>query len=500
MTVTEALEKLKSYEQTSFALSHAMGLLYYDGVTAAPKGAAAVRSDTTGELSRIDYQLTTAPDTVEMLETLMAARTELDAVTRRKVEEYWRSYDRTRRIPEEEFVAYQKLTTRADDVWQTAKTNNDFALFEPYLQEIFDTLKRFAQYWEPEKAPYETLLDNYERGLTVAACDQFFAALRQKLVPLIQRVTAHADRVDDTPLHADFPIPIQREFSDFVMGVMGIDRNHCIIGETEHPFTINFSRDDVRITTNYQEDLVASSLYSVVHEGGHALYELHVGRELSRTCLGGGVSMAIHESQSRFYENIIGRSRAFCGVIYPWLREHFAPRLDDVSQDAFYRMINKAQPSLIRTEADELTYCLHIMVRYELEKALMQGTLAVADLPAAWNAKYKEYLGVDVPDDTHGCLQDIHWAMGDMGYFPSYALGSAYSAQAVDDLRKTMDLDAQWAEGNMQPLKDALRSRVWQHGRAKEPQWLVQSLCGGAFDAAHYTNYLKNKYTELYGL
>lgn len=160
----------------------------------------------------------------------------------------------------------------------------------------------------------------------------------------------------------------------------------------------------------------------------------------------------------------------------------------------------RAEPSLIRTEADELTYSLHIMVRYELEKALMQGTLTVADLPAAWNAKYKEYLGVDVPDDTHGCLQDIHWAMGDMGYFPSYALGSAYSAQAVDDLRKTMDLDAQWAEGNMQPLKDALRSRVWQHGRAKEPQWLVQSLCGGAFDAAHYTNYLKNKYTELYGL
>lgn len=224
MTVTEALEKLKSYEQTSFALRHAMGLLYYDGVTAAPKGAAAVRGDTTGELSRIDYQLTTAADTVEMLETLMAAREELDSVTRRKVEEYWRDYDRTRRIPEEEFVAYQRLSIKADDVWQTAKETNDFALFEPYLQEMFDTLKRFALYWEPDKAPYETLLDNYERGLTTAACDTFFAALRQKLVPLIQKVTAHADRVDDTPLRADFPIPIQREFSDFVMDVMGIDR------------------------------------------------------------------------------------------------------------------------------------------------------------------------------------------------------------------------------------------------------------------------------------
>ena len=180
--------------------------------------------------------------------------------------------------------------------------------------------------------------------------------------------------------------------------------------------------------------------------------------------------------------------------------ELFPQQLNGVTEAEIYRAVNRAEPSLIRTEADELTYSLHIMVRYELEKALMQGTLTVADLPAAWNAKYKEYLGVDVPDDTHGCLQDIHWAMGDMGYFPSYALGSAYSAQAVDDLRKTMDLDAQWAEGNMQPLKDALRSRVWQHGRAKEPQWLVQSLCGGAFDAAHYTNYLKNKYTELYGL
>lgn len=266
MTVTEALEKLKTYEQTSFALGHAMGLLYYDGVTVAPKGAAAVRGDTSAELSRIDYQLTTAPETVEMLETLMAAREELDAVTRRKVEEYWRSYDRTRRIPEEEFVAYQRLSIKADDVWQTAKETNDFALFEPYLQEMFDTLKRFARYWEPDKAPYETMLDNYERGLTTAACDEFFAALRQKLVPLIQRVTAHADRVDDAPLHADFPIPIQREFSDFVMDVMGIDRSHCTIGETEHPFTINFSRDDVRITTHYHADMVASSLFSVIHE------------------------------------------------------------------------------------------------------------------------------------------------------------------------------------------------------------------------------------------
>lgn len=234
-----------------------------------------------------------------------------------------------------------------------------------------------------------------------------------------------------------------------------------------------------------------SNLYSVAHEGGHALYELNVDPKYDYTTLAGGATTGLHESQSRLFENYVGRSRAFIHYLYPTLLELFPQQLNGVTEEEIYRAVNRAEPSLIRTEADELTYSLHIMVRYELEKALMQGTLTVADLPAAWNAKYKEYLGVDVPDDTHGCLQDIHWAMGDMGYFPSYALGSAYSAQAVDDLRKTMDLDAQWAEGNMQPLKDALRSRVWQHGRAKEPQWLVQSLCGGAFDAAHYTNYLK---------
>ena len=347
MTVSQALERLAAYEKQAFAYNHASGVLYYDGATAAPKGSADVRADTLGELSRMSYILTTAPETVEMLQTLVQARDRLDPVTARKVSELWRDYEQTHRIPQEEFVAYQQLVSKADAVWHEAKERSDYALFEPYLQRIFDSCRRLAEYMQPDKDPYDAQLDRFERGLTRDTCDRFFAALRRDLVPLIGQVQAHADRVNDAPLHRDFPVAIQREFTDFVMGVMDIDRDHCIVGETEHPFTINFSRDDVRITTNYHADLVASSLYSVVHEGGHALYELHVGRELSRTCLGGGVSMAIHESQSRFYENIIGRSRAFCGVIYPWLREHFAPRLDDVSPEDFYRMINKAQPSLM---------------------------------------------------------------------------------------------------------------------------------------------------------
>ncbi len=264
----------------------------------------------------------------------------------------------------------------------------------------------------------------------------------------------------------------------------GWTRTTAYLGEREHPFTSGFWHGDVRITTHYMPQDMFVNLYSVAHEGGHALYELNIDPNYDYTTLAGGATIGLHESQSRLFENYVGRSRAFIHYLYPTLLELFPTQLDGVTEEEIWRAVNRAEPSLIRTEADELTYSLHIMVRYELEKALMQGTLTVADLPAAWNAKYKEYLGVDVPDDAHGCLQDIHWSMGDIGYFPSYALGSAYSAQAVDDLRKTMDLDAQWAEGDMQPLKDALRSRVWQHGRAKEPQWLVQSLCGGAFDAA----------------
>ena len=499
MTIQEALEKLQSYEKATFALNHATGLMYYDGATTAPKGTAELRGSTLGELSRMGYELTTAPETVEMLRTLMENREELDPITRRKAEELWRDYDRTHRVPVAEYVAYQELSAKSDAVWHEAKEKNDFALFEPYLQQMFDASRRMAGYWEPEKDPYETMLSTFERGLTVAQCDAFFASLREKLVPLIQQVTAHADRVDDAPLHRDYPVAIQRQFSDFIMDVMDIDRDHCIIGETEHPFTTNFSRDDVRITTHYFADQVASSLYSVVHEGGHALYELHTGRELARSCLGNGVSMGIHESQSRFYENIIGRSRAFCSVLLPWLKEHFPAQLEDVTEEQFYRMVNRSRPSLIRTEADELTYCLHIMVRYELEKQMFAGTITAHDLPAAWNRLYKEYLGVDVPSDREGVLQDSHWANGNIGYFPSYAIGSAYGAQYLLEMQKDLDVEAAVRSGKLTAINRWLEEKIWKYGCMKDPVALFESVCG-PFRPEEYVAYLEKKFTEIYEL
>ncbi|MBR5858888.1 MAG: carboxypeptidase M32, partial [Clostridia bacterium] len=367
MTINEALKQIEAFENTNSALNHAAGILYYDGDTVAPEGSVEIRALTLGEISRMSYELITAPKFIEALETLNASIDSLSEIDQRKVKELYREYDETRKIPMQEMVDFEVHLTESSAVWHKAKENNDYASFEPYLQKTFDTLKRFAAYTDPDKDPYEVCLNKYERGLTKEKCDKFFSALREKLVPLIARV-GNAKQIDDSVLHLNYPKAQQMKFTEFLVDVMDIDRKHFAVGETEHPFTINFTSKDVRITTHYYEDNLSSSLYSVVHECGHALYELNSMPELFRTSLEGGVSMAIHESQSRFYENIIGRSKPFCKLILPFLKNEFPEQLANVGDEEFYRMINRSEPSLIRTEADELTYALHVMVRYELEK------------------------------------------------------------------------------------------------------------------------------------
>ena len=272
------------------------------------------------------------------------------------------------------------------------------------------------------------------------------------------------------------------------------------IGEVEHPFTTNFSKDDVRITTHYHEKAFASSMYSVIHEGGHALYELNIGDDIKYSPLGGGASMSIHESQSRFYENIIGRSEAFLTYILPDIQKLGPKALKDVTPHDFYLAVNKSKPSLIRTQADELTYCFHVMIRYELEKQLIAGTLAVKDLPAAWNKLYKEYLGVDVPNDTQGVLQDSHWSGGAFGYFPSYALGSAYGAQMLKVMERDIPVWELVAKGDLKPIVGWLTERIYRYGRLLKPNELILKACEAPFDPRYYVDYLKNKYTEVYGL
>ena len=500
MNLQEAIQKLYTLQSRMAAYSHAAGLISYDGQTTAPKGTAANRAHTLAILSEDMYRLSTGEETVALLEYLDSCKEQLQEKERRMVYLLLKDIRYMQKIPMEEYVAYDTLLVEAEDVWHKAKPANDFASFEPYLEKIFDTVRRFAGYAAPEKDPYDYWLNEFEPGISKASCDAFFSALRERIVPLLKKVQA-AKPVDDRCLYGSFPDAAQEALSYDLMKLMGLDLDHVGLSTTEHPFTTSLgSHLDERITTHYQEDNVASSLYSVVHEGGHALYDTGSDDSLAYTVLDGGVSMGIHESQSRFYENLIGRSLSFIRQIMPLLKKHFPEHFASVSAEEFWRAVNKAEPSLIRTEADELTYCLHIMVRYELEKRVMAGELAVHDLPAAWNALYKEYLGIDVPDDTRGVLQDSHWSGGAIGYFPSYALGSAYGAQFLKKMKESVDVDACLERGDFAPINAWNRTHIWQYGSLYEPGKLLAQVLEEPFDPQVFADYLEEKYTRIYDL
>lgn len=500
MEINEAVAKFKAELKTFSAYDHAIGVMYYDMETAAPKNASAGLGETMGTLSEITYKLSVNEERFALIDFLMEHREMLDHITRREVEEANRELQNMRRIPIDEYVEFQKLLAVSQSAWQEAKTSDDYSIFEPYLAKIVDFVRRVAAYVNPQMNPYDYWLDQFERGMNTEVLDRYFASVKAALVPLIKRVVAKNDSIKDDFLNKPYPVETQRKLSDYLMQVMCINRDDCAIGETEHPFTTNFNKHDVRITTHYYENMFASSMYSVIHEGGHALYELNTGDDLLESPLARGASMGIHESQSRFFENIIGRSEAFIELIFPKLTELFPEQLNGVTPHMLYLAVNKAVPSLIRTEADELTYSLHIMIRYEIEKRLIGGSLDTHELPAEWNRLYKEYLGVDVPCDREGVLQDSHWSGGSLGYFPSYSLGSAYGAQILAHMRKQLDIDSLIRSGNMQQIIDWLSERIYKYGALLKPDELIMNCCGEPFNPQYYIDYLVGKYTELYHL
>ena len=497
MKLNEAAEALTRLEAELKAYQHAMGVLSFDGATIAPKNAAAGRGETLGFLGGVYHERMTSPRTREILETITAGCP--DRVLFRRAEVLKEESDDLLRVPAEEYIAYEKLTAEADAVWHEAKNRSDWESFAPYLDRIVSYNRRLGERRNPGGAAYDGLLDMYEKGASMAQLDPFFALLRKELTPLILEI-GRRPAPDTGFLHQTFPVWQQRIFSDRLMQLMGINRDDCSIAETEHPFTDGSSKHDVRITTHYYERDVASSMYSVIHEGGHALYDLGSGDELEGTSLAGGSTMGIHESQSRFYENIIGRSRAFMDPLLPLMREIFPEQMKGVDEDKLYRAVNRAEPSLIRTEADELTYAMHIMVRYELEKAMLAGELKTADLPGEWNAMYKKYLGIDVPDHCHGVLQDGHWAGGAIGYFHSYALGSAYGAQMLKAMEHDVDVWSTVSAGSLEPVTAWLRERIHRHGKLLTPAELFRSAAGAEFDPWYFIRYLKEKFGALYGL
>ncbi len=499
MNMNGTFDKFRAIEKKAHVYGHAQGIIYFDSVTSAPSGASEGISETLGILSSELYELVTGKDTKDIVDLLFQNVGELDPEQLKELKEFNRDNEYMSSIPKDEYVEYQKLVSRSENIWENAKKNNDFSSFAPCLEKLVDFNRKFAHYYKPYEKPYNVLLDMYEPGLDIQKADAFFYELKTSIVPLLKKIGGRPD-FDCGFMKQTFPIYRQRELSDILMDTMCIDRSHCGISESEHPFTTEFNKNDVRITTHYYEGAFASSMYSVIHEGGHALYELNSGDKYEYTSLSGGVSMGVHESQSRFFENIIGRSKEFCTYLLPILKEMFPGQMSGVTAEELYRAVNKAQPSLIRIEADELTYPLHIMVRYELEKALISGELKVSELPDAWNSKYNEYLGVDVPDDKHGVLQDSHWGGGMFGYFPSYALGSAYSAQIAHAMKKDIKMFELVSKGNFAPIVNWLTEKIYRYGKLYDPEELIKKCCGAPFDPQYYIEYLKEKFGSIYGI
>lgn len=490
------VKKMKSYEE-------ALAVMYWDLRTGAPKKGVAARSEVIGVLSTEMFKMSVSDEMNGYLDYFLEAERfdQLDNVNRKLVKELKKEYDRSKKIPPEKYQAYVVLTSQAESVWEEAKHANDYATFQPYLDKIIATNQEFLELWGYDKHPYDTLLDMYEPGMTVDKLDAVFGKLREALVPLVKAIEASSAQPETSFLRKHFDKNRQKQFSLMILKEMGYDFDSGRLDESVHPFATGLNPGDVRITTRYLEDDVVSALFGTIHEGGHALYEQNISLDLLGTPLCTGTSMGIHESQSRFWENTIGRSRAFWSRYYGDLQKLYPEHFTSVAMEDFYRGINEVKPSLIRIEADELTYNLHIMIRYELEKALFSGELKAADLPEAWKVRYKEYLGVEPSTYAEGVLQDVHWSGGAFGYFPSYALGNMYAAQIRNTMRTQLpEFDQLVEKGDLLPIKRWLSERIYQYGKLLTPAEIILNVTGEELNPTYLVQYFEEKYRDIYRL
>lgn len=499
----DTVQAFREYVKKIRQLDETINLLQWDMRTGMPKKGVAARSDLIGMLSSESFAMTVSLEMKQFLETLSQSDTykELDRVTQVTVRECQKEYDRMQSIPPDMFREYVVLTTTAESVWEDAKEKSDFTMFQPYLEKIVEMNRKMIEIWGYSGVPYNTLLDYYEPGMTVEILDALFADLREKTIAIVQRIQQKGYQPDVSFLEQRYDPQKQRQFSILALRAIGYDLEAGRLDETVHPFCVTMNREDVRVTTRYNPDDFRTAIFGTIHEGGHALYEQNISPELDGTPLATGTSMGIHESQSRFWENIVGRSSEFWECCYEDLQKTFPEELGHVSLARFYRAINHSEPSLVRVEADELTYNLHIMIRYELEKGLINGTLQVADLPDLWKQKMEEYLGVTPPDDSLGVLQDVHWAGGSFGYFPSYSLGNIYSAQFLHAMQKDIPgFYSQIRRGEFGGIRQWLADKVHRHGKTMTPAEILESVTGERINSQYLVNYLEKKYTDVYGL
>jgi len=498
----DKIKQLKEILGEISDLNNAAALLGWDQNTYMPSGAAERRGQQLATLSKLSHIKFTSLEVGKLLEELKPWALEQDDedYDARMVIVGARDYEKATRVPPEFVAEMAQVTTRAFEAWVEAKGKSEFSIFQPHLEKVVEMNRRYVTFFPPADHPYDVLLDEYEPGMKTADVKAIFDALRPQQVEIIKAI-AERPQVDDSCLRQSFPGQEQWEFGLEVAKAIGYDMEHGRQDKSAHPFTISFGSDDVRITTRVDENFFNTMFFGTMHETGHALYEQGMHSYIKRTPLEGGASLAIHESQSRLWENLVGRSLPFWEHFYPKLQKRFSSQLGNVSLDTFYKAINKVQPSLIRVEADEATYNLHIMLRLELEIAMIEGNLAIKDLPEAWNTKMQEYLGITPPNDALGVLQDVHWSYGSLGYFSTYALGNLISAQLWERfLQFVPELEDQIREAEFAPLLSWLRVKIHQVGRSYEPQDLMQRVTKSKIDPTPYVRYLKKKYGEIYGI
>lgn len=497
--VQEKIQEFKEYLKKLEYLNSAIGVLYWDMRVGIPRKGVPYRSEVLGYLSTEGYKLETSEEIKSFID-YFSGMDGLDKVTSSMVENVRKNYEKTKKIPEDRYREYVVLTSESESIWEEAKDNSDFNMFKPYLERLVEFQKEMIGYWGYEGNKYNTLLDMYEPGYTVEKIDKVFGEVRDAIVELLNKIKASGNTPDTKVLEGYYSKESQVELANGMLKKIGYDFEAGRMDESVHPFTIEFNNKDVRITTHYYENDFTNALFSCIHEGGHGIYEQNISDELAGTTLASGVSSGIHESQSRFYENILGRSREFWNYFYPDVKKTY-PHFKDVDFEDFYRAINIVRPSLIRVDADELTYSLHIIIRYELEKALINDEIRVEDLPRAWKEKYKEYLGVEPENDGVGVLQDVHWSGGMFGYFPSYALGNLYGAQFYHAMLKSIpDAMEQVEKGEFGAIKEWLKENIHKHGSVYKPSELIKMATGEELSARYFIEYLNRKYGEIYNL
>jgi carboxypeptidase Taq len=493
-------DRMMAIQQEVSDLNGAISLLSWDQETYMPRKGAATRGRQLATLAGIAHTRFTSP---EMGDAIAGAKAQdLTPDQQVNLREIDRAYDRARKLPTELVKALTETSSAAIEVWREARQKSDFPAFAPWIAKLVALQKQAAEAIGYAQEPYDALLDEYEPGASTRDIAAVFEALRAPLVDLVGRIQASGVTPAADFLDREFPVDAQRRFGVTVTERMGFDYDAGRLDVSPHPFCTHMGVHDVRLTTRYTATLPTQSLFGIIHEAGHGLYEQGQDPAFEGTPRGQSVSLGIHESQSRLWENMIGRSRPFWRFFFPKFVETFPEQMKDVTEDAFYAAINRVAPSLIRVEADEVTYNLHVLLRFEIERGLFTDAIAVEDLPPVWNARMKEYLGITPPDDRHGVLQDIHWAHGSFGYFPTYTLGNLYAAQFYYKgiKRDLPDLEDRVARGELLPLRAWLRDHIHRLGMTHRAPDLVQHVTGQPLSAAHFLTYIQQKFGALYGV